>query len=69
MVWLEAHGQELGKEHVQMLPDCHDLRLHVQVINRGPHGAPGGNSEGGILDGLKLRILVGLTLGYHTGAA
>ena len=71
MVWLEARGQELGTEHVPMLPDCHDLRLHVQVINRGHHGAPSGDSEGSILDGLRFLDTIGAGIGipYWGGVA
>ena len=42
-----------------MLPDLHDLRLHVQVVYRGHHRASCGYAKGGILYYLELANICG----------
>ena len=41
----------------------HDLCLHVLVINGGHHGAPRGDSQGGILNSLEFAEAGGTDIG------
>ena len=59
MIGLKARGQELCTEHIQMLLDLHDLRLHVQVVYRSHHWASCGYVKGGILYYLELANICG----------
>ena len=55
MVWLQASGQVLGAEHLEVFINLEGFRFSVQVVDGSHHDASRGDAEGRILNCLQFR--------------
>ena len=53
MIGLQAGGQVLGAEHLEVLIDLEDFSFGVQMVYWCHHDTASGDANGGILDGLQ----------------